>query len=99
MPSYYQLNLQFHERLMEIAANPKLAAFYLSVVNQTHLFRRRGLVQAGSLKHSNAEHRKIVASLAKRDPVAAEKALTHHVNKGWERLAKAVANTPISLNA
>jgi DNA-binding GntR family transcriptional regulator len=93
MPRYYQLNLQFHERLMEIAANPKLAAFYISVVNQTHLFRRRGFVQAGSLQHSNAEHRKIVAALAKRDPSAAEKALSQHVNKGWGRLAKAVTKT------
>ena len=90
MPRYYQLNLHFHERLMDIAANPKLAGFYLSVVNQTHLFRRRGLVQQGSLQHSNAEHRRIVDALAKRDANAAEKALTQHVNKGWDRLAKAM---------
>jgi DNA-binding GntR family transcriptional regulator len=51
------------------------------------------LVQAGSLQHSNAEHRKIVAAFAKRDPSAAEKALNQHVNKGWSRLAKAVAKT------
>ena len=88
MPRYYQLNLRFHERLMEIANNHPLAQTYLSIVNQTHLFRRRGLVHQGSLKVSNQEHRAIVDALALRDADAAERALTQHVALGWERLEK-----------
>lgn len=88
MPRYYQLNLRFHERLMEIANNQPLAQTYLSIVNQTHLFRRRGLVHQGSLTVSNREHRAIVDALALRDADAAERALSEHVARGWERLEK-----------
>lgn len=88
MPRYYQLNLRFHERLMEIADNQPLAQTYLSIVNQTHLFRRRGLVHQGSLKVSNQEHRAIVEALALRDADAADRALTLHVALGWKRLEK-----------
>jgi DNA-binding GntR family transcriptional regulator len=88
MPRYYQFNLRFHERLMEIADNQPLAQTYLSIVNQTHLFRRRGLVQQGSLKLSNLEHRAIVDALARRDADAADRALSQHVALGWERLEK-----------
>lgn len=88
MPRYYQLNLRFHERLMEIADNQPLAQTYMSIVNQTHLFRRRGLVHQGSLKVSNREHRAIVDALARRDADAADRALSQHVALGWARLEK-----------
>jgi DNA-binding GntR family transcriptional regulator len=97
MPKYYALNLQFHESIMGIANNDKLASMYLSVVNQTHLFRRRGMVQQESLQHSNAEHRGIVKALKARDAVLAEQALMAHVHQGWERLAQVVRMREISV--
>lgn len=90
MPQYYALNLQFHEAIMKMADNDKLSGIYMSVVNQTHLFRRRGMVQQESLQLSNAEHRRIVQALKARDGEQAERALTEHVHRGWERLAQAV---------
>ena len=69
--------------------NQVLAGMYLTTVNQTHLFRRRGLVNKGSLQASNDEHRAILQALARHDPDAAARALEAHVAKGWERLAEA----------
>lgn len=90
LSGYYKLNLEFHDLLMKIANNPTLADLYLSVVKQTHLFRRRGLVQQGSLKTSNQEHQAILDALERHDGAAAEQALTLHVAKGWARLAASI---------
>lgn len=91
LSGYYELNLQFHDLLLQQARNTVLAGMYLSTVNQTHLFRRRGLVHKGSLEASNAEHRIIVQALRARDPQACARALEAHVAQGWARLADAVA--------
>lgn len=91
LSGYYELNLQFHDLLLQQARNAVLAGMYLSTVNQTHLFRRRGLVHKGSLEASNAEHRIIVQALRARDPQACARALEAHVAQGWARLADAVA--------
>lgn len=88
---YYELNLQFHDLLLQQARNQVLAGMYLSTVNQTHLFRRRGLVHKSSLEASNAEHRAILQALKDRDALACAKALEAHVAQGWARLAEAVA--------
>ncbi len=85
---YYELNLQFHDALLQQADNQVLAGMYLTTVNQTHLFRRRGLVHKGSLQASNDEHRVILEALARRDPDAAARALEALVARGWERLAE-----------
>ncbi|MBT9463306.1 GntR family transcriptional regulator [Hydrogenophaga sp.] len=91
--AYYPLNLRFHECLMQIANNKPLEVMYLSIVNQTHLFRRRGLIQSGSLKVSNEEHRDIVDALARRDADAAERLLANHVKQGWQRLVQSGEST------
>ena len=93
MPKYYQVNLAFHDQLMHIANNPMLASMYTATVNQAHLFRQRGLVQEGSLKISNQEHRAILEALMQRDAKRAEQALVEHVAHGWDRLA-ATVQTP-----
>lgn len=93
LSGYYKLNLEFHDLLMKIANNQTLADLYQSVVRQTHLFRRRGLVQQGSLKTSNQEHQAILDALEKHDGAAAEQALTLHVAKGWARLAASIEPT------
>jgi DNA-binding GntR family transcriptional regulator len=93
MPKYYQLNLAFHDQLMQIADNQMLATMYMATVNQAHLFRQRGLVQEGSLKTSNQEHRAILSALVQRDATRAEQTLAQHVAHGWDRLAAAVQKT------
>ena len=88
--TYYGLNLAFHGALIDAAANPALAHSYRSIANQLHLYRRRGLVQKGSLQVSNAEHRAIVDALKARDDDAAERAMRRHVASGWARMSASV---------
>ena len=40
---YHRFNLKFHDRLLELADNAKLAATYRKLVNELSLFRRRNL--------------------------------------------------------
>lgn len=84
--SYYKLNLDFHDRLVAAARNSVAENTYKQIVNQLHLLRRRGLVQAGSLQTSNKEHEEIVAALKGRDPIAAASAMRTHVANGFSRL-------------
>ncbi len=88
--AYFRLNLAFHEALVEAAGNPALKRSYNSIVSQLHLYRRRGLVQKGSLSVSNQEHRAIVDALAARDGAAAEQAMRQHVAGGWARISASV---------
>lgn len=85
--NYYTLNLAFHGRIVDFADNETLKTSYHWIINQLHLFRQRGLVQAGSLLASNAEHRDIVVALQSRDEDASERALRRHVANGWARFS------------
>jgi DNA-binding GntR family transcriptional regulator len=87
---YYPANLAFHDRLLAFAGNRRLQRLYGSLVKQLHLFRRRGLVQDGSMPVSNAEHRRVVAALAARDPVRAGVAMRAHVLAAKQRLLAAI---------
>jgi DNA-binding GntR family transcriptional regulator len=85
---YYELNLAFHDRLMALTARPRAAALYAGLVKETHLFRRRSLVEPEAMRESNAEHRAIVTALAQGDAAAArEAAERHHMNgkRRWLR--------------
>lgn len=84
---YYSLNLEFHDLLVEASKNPALAQSYRWIVNQLHLFRRRGLVQKGNLLVSNQEHRAIIEALLARDAEAADAAMRRHVAGGWARMS------------
>ena len=88
LSNYYKLNLQFHDLLMEVASNQVLASMYSTTVNQTHLFRRRGMEHQGSLKASNEEHHRILAALSARNPDEAARSLESHVAQRWARLAE-----------
>lgn len=84
--TYYRLNLKFHDALVLAAGNSALKDTYHRIVNQLHLLRRRGLVQAGNLQVSNQEHFSILESLTKRDANAAREAMKQHVGNGLVRL-------------
>ncbi len=76
---YYPLNLEFHRALLAMAKSPRLLQTYQSLVRELHLFRRRALVSEGRMRESNAEHRAIVAALAKRDADRAASLMQSHV--------------------
>ena len=87
--AYFPLNLDFHDRIVEMAGNSRLLVTYRRVIDEMHLLRRHGLVHGGGLGVSNAEHRAIVEALARRDVDAATQAAREHVLAGRRRLQAA----------
>ena len=64
--AYLAANLEFHDRLVELAGNAKLLVTYRRLVNELHLYRRATLAQGGTLPVSTREHREIVDRIAAR---------------------------------
>jgi phosphonate utilization transcriptional regulator len=84
--TYLATNVEFHDRLVELAGNAKLLVTYRRLVNELHLFRRAALAQGGALPVSTQEHRAIVDKIAAGEPAAAARALHDHVMASRERM-------------
>jgi phosphonate utilization transcriptional regulator len=89
LDAYYRANLEFHDRLVELAGNAKLLATYRRLVNELHLYRRASLAQAGALPISTNEHHDIVEKIAGGQAAAAGRALYEHVMGSRERMHRA----------
>lgn len=87
---YYPANLAFHNELLSLANNRRLERLYRGLVKELHLFRRKGLLQKGSMAISNEEHRQIVEAITNRDPIAAGVSMKSHVMAAKQRLLAAV---------
>lgn len=98
LEEYYPVNLAFHNRLLALAGNSRLERLYRSLVKELHLFRRKGLLQRGSMAISNAEHRQIVEAIAARDPIAAGVSMKNHVLAAKQRLLAAFEAERLSGN-
>ena len=83
---YHGANLAFHDRIVELAGNPKLAGLYRRLVKELHLHRRASLAQAGILPVSIREHRAIVDHIAAHRAAAAGRALYDHAMASKERV-------------
>ena len=83
--NYHLLNLQFHDRLVEMAGNRKLTAIYRKLIKELSLFRRLNLADNWLLPISAGEHRQIVKAIASGDPQVAGKALFQHVMDSKQR--------------
>ena len=84
--AYLEANVAFHERIVQLAGNPKLTLLYRRLVNELHLHRRASLGQAGRLPLSIREHRAIVASIASGQAAAAGRALYAHAMASRDRV-------------
>jgi phosphonate utilization transcriptional regulator len=84
--AYHRANLEFHDRLVELAGNAKLLHTYRRLVNELNLFRRTALAQAGTLPVSTREHREIVNRIAAGQAAAAGRALQEHVLASRDRM-------------
>ena len=78
---YYDLNLNFHQRVAEGSGNRRLLNIYNRLLNELHLFRRFGLMQRGEMQRSNHEHRRILEKIAAGDPEGAAEAMRHHTSE------------------
>jgi phosphonate utilization transcriptional regulator len=82
---YHLLNLQFHDRLVEMAGNRKLTSIYRKLIKELSLFRRLNLADGWLLPISAGEHRSIVKAIAAGDPDAAGRAMARHVMDSKQR--------------
>lgn len=86
---YAQLNLQFHEILLENAGSQKLIETYKRLIKELNLFRMRALDSGGGLQVSTEEHREIIAAIASGNPERAGATLRAHVAASRARMHKA----------
>jgi phosphonate utilization transcriptional regulator len=85
---YHLLNLQFHDRLVEMAGNRKLTAIYRKLIKELSLFRRLNLADGWLMPVSAGEHRAIVKAIAAGEPAAAGQAMFDHVMESKERTVR-----------
>jgi phosphonate utilization transcriptional regulator len=82
--SYHRFNLEFHDRLLQLAGNAKFAATYRRLIKELSLIRRKNLTVESMVVYTR-EHRQIVKAIAARDAEAAGRAMFEHVMNSRER--------------
>lgn len=86
---YYDLNRDFHDRIVDFADNARLRGLCDGLAKELHLYRRQSL--SGGFEESDREHRNILAALSARDPERAGDALAAHILNGKARFLAASA--------
>lgn len=86
MTLYFSLNIDFHDRIVEMTGNATLLEFYRRVIDRMHLLRRRYFSVTHESHASQDEHRAIVDALATHDPERAAATMRAHVGRGYQRL-------------
>ncbi|MEF7615845.1 phosphonate utilization associated transcriptional regulator [Aquincola sp. MAHUQ-54] len=82
--AFHLFNLQFHDRLLQLAGNAKLTATYRKLTNELTLYRRQNLTGESMVVFAR-EHRQIVKAIASGDVEAAGEAMFRHVMASRER--------------
>lgn len=88
--AYYELNLAFHELILDLSGNQRAKQAYDDYVKELHLFRRKHFNARGNMRRSNTEHRKIYEAIASGNPKKAWVAAQRHVLGGKTRLLSTV---------
>ncbi|MES3004304.1 MAG: FCD domain-containing protein [Pseudomonadota bacterium] len=83
---YYDLNLQFHELILQLANSRRAHQLYDGYVKELHLFRRQNFNTPGNMRRSNVEHRKIYEAIAKGANAKARQVAEEHIKAGRQRL-------------
>lgn len=92
----HALNVQFHERLAELAGNETLLQTYRRLVNELSLFRQQAHARspdASTLRQSVIDHKDLLAALVEGDRRKALRVLKLHVEESRKRL-KSVLSSP-----
>jgi DNA-binding GntR family transcriptional regulator len=84
LDAYFQANIRFHDRIVEMTSNRKFAEMNSRLMKETRLLRRSG-VQGGGRDISDREHGEIIDAIASRNPERAAAVMRSHVLNGWER--------------
>jgi DNA-binding GntR family transcriptional regulator len=94
MARYFSLNLDFHDRMIQMTNNATLLEFYRLLIGRMHLMRRTNFSVAVGVDSSHAEHREILEALKTRDPIIAGVAMRDHVIKAHQRLTSLLRRQP-----
>ncbi len=86
--AYYDLNIAFHDAIMNAYDNPQARSIYAALIKQLHLCRRRGLAISENKQASLCEHAAIIEAIRAADAAGAFDAGRLHVANGRERFAK-----------
>jgi phosphonate utilization transcriptional regulator len=86
--AYHELNLAFHDRIVEFVGNRKLIDLYRRLVKELSLFRRANLAGGQQIPVSVQEHRGILKAIAAGDADGAASALRAHVLESKQRTLK-----------
>jgi phosphonate utilization transcriptional regulator len=87
---YHALNLEFHDKLVDMAGNDRLSEVYRALTKELLLFRLRGLQNGGGFAVSNTEHKAVIMAIASGDPERAGGQLRAHAASSRARMHKAV---------
>jgi DNA-binding GntR family transcriptional regulator len=82
---YYQLNLRFHDLVMEYSGHVRATQMYQALVKEGHLLRQRSLWPETSMRQSNEEHVRILDAIVAGDAQAAQRAAEEHHQHGRSR--------------
>jgi len=89
--AYHELNVAFHERMVEMTGNRTLLEIYRRLLNELALYRLHSLARPGAMRHSVDEHRDILAAIRAGDGDAAGRIMREHILASRERLQRARA--------
>jgi DNA-binding GntR family transcriptional regulator len=93
----HALNIEFHERLAELAGNETLLNTYRKLVNELSLFRHQAHASqpdASSLLQSAADHQELFDAITQANKRQALMILKRHVDESRKRLKKILQNSP-----
>lgn len=93
----HALNIQFHERLAELAGNETLLNTYRKLVNELSLFRHQAHAaqsNALTLLQSAKDHQELFDAITQSNKKQALLILKRHVDESRKRLKKLLSNTP-----
>jgi len=83
---YYELNLDFHARILTLSGNERACRAYDDYVKELHLFRRRYFNGPGNMRRSNEQHRQLFEAIIKGQGGRARAVAERHVIEGRARL-------------
>ena len=87
--AYYDINREFHTRIVAISNNPRLIDFIAITEREVFLFLRRGA--ASRPRMSNQQHLEILEKIAAGDAEGAAQAFERHIVTGKQRMLDSLA--------
>lgn len=85
---YYRLNLDFHAAVVALCGSKRAARVYSGFVKELHLFRRQNFDNAGNMRKSQSEHRRIYEAIAAGSKAQAAREAEQHILAGCQRMLR-----------